>query len=72
VPSKKQAAEPGLVRITQIRSEIGRPGVHKRTLRALGLKYQRSVVQKDNEAIRGMIFQVKHLVSVEDLPQGEA
>jgi large subunit ribosomal protein L30 len=69
--AKKQAARK--LRITQVRSGIGRPGVHRRTLRALGLRrHQQSVVQEDNDAIRGMIFQVKHLVAVEELAEGEA
>ena len=39
-----------------------------RTVKALGLKKIRySVVQPDNAAIRGMIFTVKHLVSVEEI-----
>ena len=64
-------AETGKLRITQIRSRNGRPGKHRATLDALGLKrHQQSVVQKDNPAIRGMIFQVRHLVQVEEL-EGE-
>ncbi|NIP81093.1 MAG: 50S ribosomal protein L30 [Gemmatimonadetes bacterium] len=40
-------------------------------MEALGLKrHQQSVVQEDNPAIRGMIFQVSHLVEVEEL-EGE-
>jgi large subunit ribosomal protein L30 len=45
---------------------VGAPEKHRKTLQALGLKHQRSVVQHDNDAIRGMIFQVRHLVKVED------
>ena len=38
------------------------------TLRSLGLgKIGRTVDQVDNDAIRGMIFKVKHLVEVEEL-----
>lgn len=49
--------------ITQIRSRSGRPERHRRTLEALGLRrHQRTVVQPDNPAIRGMIKQVEHLV----------
>jgi large subunit ribosomal protein L30 len=59
------------LKITQVRSGIGAPEVHKRTLKALGLKHQRSVVQEDNPAIRGMIFKVRHLVQVADA-EGEA
>lgn len=37
------------------------------TVRALGLhKVNSTVVQPDNESIRGMIFKVKHLVTVEE------
>ncbi|MGQ0563304.1 MAG: 50S ribosomal protein L30 [Gemmatimonadota bacterium] len=52
------------MKITQIRSGAGRPETHRRTLRALGLRHQASVVQPDNEAIRGMLFQVRHMVEV--------
>jgi large subunit ribosomal protein L30 len=54
------------IKITQTRSGIGAPDKHRRTLQALGLKHQRSVVQDDTPAIRGMIFQVRHLVQVAD------
>lgn len=54
------------IKITQTKSGIGAPGKHRRTLQALGLRHQRSVVQEDNPAIRGMIFQVRHLVQVSD------
>ena len=54
--------------ITQIRSGIGRPEAHRRTLRALGIKrHQSSVIQNDTPAIRGMIQQVVHLVSVREI-----
>ena len=54
--------------ITQVRSGIGRPDAHRRTLRALGIKrHQQSVVQEDSPAIRGMIQQVSHLVSVREI-----
>jgi large subunit ribosomal protein L30 len=59
------------LKITQIRSGIGAPETHKRTLQALGLKHQRSVVQDDNPAIRGMLFKVRHLVQVTEA-EGEA
>ncbi|MBI4410321.1 MAG: 50S ribosomal protein L30 [Gemmatimonadetes bacterium] len=64
---KKAGEQPHLLRITQVRSGIGRPEKHRATLRALGLRHQRSVVQKDTPAIRGMIFQVQHLVRVQEL-----
>jgi large subunit ribosomal protein L30 len=65
--AKKKAK---LVRITQIRSGIGRQGKHRRTLRALGLRrHQQSVVHEDTPAIQGMIAQVSYLVDVEELEE---
>ncbi|MBF0528972.1 MAG: 50S ribosomal protein L30 [Deltaproteobacteria bacterium] len=56
------------LKITQVRSTIGRPPKHRRTVRALGLtKMNHSVVQDDNPVIRGMINKVCHLVKVEEL-----
>ncbi len=54
--------------ITQVRSGIGRQEKHRRTLRALGIKrHQQSVVHNDSPAIRGMIKQISHLVSVREI-----
>ena len=51
--------------IRQVRSGIGRPGKHRRTLEALGLKrHQQTVVHDDTPAIRGMIKQIEHLLDV--------
>ena len=54
------------LRITQTKSYSGAPEKHRRTLQALGLKHQRSVLLEDNAAIRGMIFQVRQMVKVEE------
>lgn len=54
--------------ITQVRSRIGRPQKHRRILDALGLKrHQETVTHNDTPAIRGMVFKVRHLVSVEEV-----
>ena len=72
MPRKEAAEKPRRLKITQVRSGIGRPGTHRRTLKALGLrKHQQSVIQDDSPAIRGMIFQVQHLVSVQELEEGQ-
>ena len=72
MPRKKQPETPKRLKITQVRSGIGRPEKHRLTLRALGLRrHQQSVVQVDSPAIRGMIFQVQHLVSVQELGEGQ-
>ncbi|HEX6008406.1 MAG TPA: 50S ribosomal protein L30 [Burkholderiales bacterium] len=67
---KKAAGTPRRLKITQIRSANGRPETHRRTLRALGLKHQHSVIHDENEAIKGMLFQVRHLVEVSEV-EGE-
>lgn len=48
--------------ITQVKSGLGAPRPIRRTLEALGLRHQRTVVKPDNPAIRGMVFRVRHLV----------
>ena len=66
---KPKSETPRTLRVTQIKSEIGYKYDQGRTLKALGLgKIGRTVDQVDNECVRGMIFKVKHLVTVEDLP----
>ncbi len=72
MPRKRAAEKAQKLKITQVRSGIGKPGVHRRTLKALGLRrHQQSVIQDDSPAIRGMIFQVRHLVSVQELEEGQ-
>ena len=64
---KKQVAK---IEITQTRSGIRRKLKHRATLRALGIKrHQHSVVHEDTPAIRGMINQVSHMVSVRDVEE---
>jgi large subunit ribosomal protein L30 len=54
------------IKVTQIKGLIGQKEKLKRTVEALGLKrIDHSVVHEDNDVIRGMVFKVKHLVSVE-------
>ena len=60
--------ETGQLRITLVRSTIGRPSVQGRTVKALGLrKLNSSVVRPDNPSIRGMVNSISHLVKVEEL-----
>ena len=66
--AKKKAASSGRIKVTQVRSLSGRPEKHRRTIEALGLKrHQSSVEHDDTPAIRGMIRQVTHLISVQDI-----
>ncbi|MBL7138232.1 MAG: 50S ribosomal protein L30 [Bacteroidales bacterium] len=56
------------IKITQIRSKIGRPGRQKKTLEALGLRRIRhSVEHEATPQILGMVTKVRHLVTVEEL-----
>ena len=59
------------VKVTQVRSVIGRPEDQKDTVRRLGLRHMHdSVVKEDRADIRGMIAKVRHLVEVEELGGG--
>lgn len=56
------------LKVTQVRSGIGRKRNQRETLRTLGLRRIRhSVIKEDRPEIRGMIFTVKHLVTVEEV-----
>ena len=55
------------VRVTQIRSAIGRPQDQRATLAGLGLKKLHKTRElEDTPSVRGMIDKVKHLVRVEE------
>lgn len=58
------------LRITLVKSPISSLEKHIRTVEALGLrKLHQSVVHDDTPSIRGMIFVVKHMVTVEEIDQ---
>jgi large subunit ribosomal protein L30 len=58
------------IRVTQIRSPIGRDGRQRVNLIGLGLnKISRSRVLPDVPAVRGRITQVHHLVRVEPVEE---
>ena len=55
------------IRVTQVRSPIGRSADQRKTLIGLGLnKIRRSRDLEDTPAVRGMINKVRHLVEVEE------
>ncbi|MGD9045999.1 MAG: 50S ribosomal protein L30 [Desulfobacterales bacterium] len=57
----------GNVKVTLVRSMIGRPERHRRVLRGMGLtRLNKTVELKDTPEIRGMIDKVSHLVSTEE------
>lgn len=56
------------LKVTLVRSTIGAIPKHKKTIQALGLRKINSFnIHEDNDAIRGMVDQVKHLVKVEEV-----
>ena len=60
----------GKIRVTQIRSPIGRDGRQRTNLIGLGLnKISRSRVLPDVPAVRGRIDRVHHLVRVEPVEE---
>jgi large subunit ribosomal protein L30 len=57
----------GTLKVTLVRSMIGRPEKHRKVLRGMGLtKMNRTVELEDTASIRGMVNAVSHLVNVEE------
>ncbi|MBI9086428.1 MAG: 50S ribosomal protein L30 [Desulfobacterales bacterium] len=55
------------LKVTLIRSMIGRPEKHRKVLRGMGLTKMNKTVELENTpAIRGMIHTVSHLVKAEE------
>ena len=55
------------VKITLVRSTIGKPKRQKATIEALGLKkLNQSIIKEANPATVGIIKKVEHLLSVEE------
>ena len=56
----------GNLKVTLVKSPIGRPEKHRKVVVGLGLtKLNSSVVRQDTPEIRGMINKVIHLVAFE-------
>jgi large subunit ribosomal protein L30 len=57
----------GTLKITLVKSMIGRPEKHRRVLRVMVLtKINRTVELENTASIRGMVNAVSHLVNVEE------
>jgi large subunit ribosomal protein L30 len=66
----KKSEQPELIKITLVRSVIGRPPDQRTTVASLGLRRVNQTVEvADTPSNRGMLVKVRHLVVVED---GEA
>lgn len=60
------------LRITLQQSTIGAPKRQKETARILGLsRPRRTVIRPDTPAVRGMVERIGHLVTVEEIEDGE-
>ncbi len=56
------------LKITLVKSPIGRLPKHRATVRAMGLtKMNKTVVMPDNPCTRGMIRQVGYMLKVEEV-----
>ncbi len=61
----------GSLKVTQTKSTISHIHRNRMTIRALGLHgIGSSSILPDNPAVRGMVRQVRFLVTVEELPEG--
>ena len=57
-----------MLKVTLVKSTIGAVPKNKKTVESMGLrKLNKSVVLPDNEATRGQIRQVSHLVKVDEV-----
>ena len=55
------------LKITQVKSSIGRLKDHKACLRGLGLRRIRQVVEvEDTPSVRGMVNKISYMIKVED------
>ena len=58
------------LKITQVRSALGRGAKQQGTIRALGLrKIGQTVTQSDRPEILGMVRSVEHLIEVEEIDE---
>lgn len=63
----QQAIGPQL-KITLVKSTIGRPADQGRAVRSLGLRrLHHSVIRPDHPSIRGAVHKISHLVTVEEI-----
>ncbi|NMP17134.1 MULTISPECIES: 50S ribosomal protein L30 [unclassified Thalassotalea] len=55
------------VKVTQVKSSIGRLPTHRATLKGLGLRRINHTVElEDTPSVRGMINKVHYMIKVED------
>lgn len=60
----------GKLKVTLVKSMIGRPEKHRKVLRGMGLtRMHKTVLLEDTPAIRGMVHAVTHLVKAEEIDE---
>lgn len=60
----------GKLKITLVKSMIGRPEKHRKVLRGMGLtRMHKTVLLENTPAIRGMVHAVTHLVKAEEIDE---
>jgi large subunit ribosomal protein L30 len=61
----------GQLKITLVRSVIGRPQDQGRAVKSLGLRrLHHTVVRPDHPSVRGAVSKISHLVTVEEIAAG--
>jgi len=56
-----------MLKVTLVKSMIGRPEKHRKVLKGMGLtKLNRTVELQDTPSVRGMVEKVSHLVVAEE------
>jgi large subunit ribosomal protein L30 len=66
----KKSEQPEVIKVTLVRSVIGRPPDQRTTVASLGLRRVNQTVElADTPSTRGMLTKVRHLIVVEE---GEA
>ncbi len=70
--TEAQGQPAGQLKITLIRSVIGRPSDQGRAVKSLGLRrLHHSVTRPDNPSTRGAVQKISHLVTVEEVAADE-
>jgi large subunit ribosomal protein L30 len=65
--SNKKSEKPAKIKVTLVRSTIGRPKTQELTVRSMGLrKLNQTVELPDTPSVRGMVTKVQHLVEVQE------
>ncbi|MEO8609892.1 MAG: 50S ribosomal protein L30 [Chloroflexota bacterium] len=65
---KKEQIQEKKLKVTLVKSSIGFAQNQKDTVRSLGLRrINHTVTLTDNPQIRGMIYKVRHLLTVEEI-----